>query len=174
MNEQVTVILGIVIPSVSPIFLTTVGVHILIALVCVVAGAIAMFAEKRPGKHPLAGRIYFWFLAGVFATATVLSVVRWEHNYHLFVLGVASFSAAWLGRTALIQRWRNWARIHIAGMGSSYVFLLIAFYVDNGRNLPLWKDLPPTAYWLLPAAVGVPLILRALLRHPLARASRAR
>jgi hypothetical protein len=46
--------------------------------------------------------------------------------------------------------------------------LLIAFYVDNGKSLPLWKELPPAAYWLLPAAIGIPLIVRALLWHPLA------
>jgi hypothetical protein len=54
-------------------------------------------------------------------------------------------------------------------MGASYVLLLIAFYVDNGHSLPLWKELPPIAYWLLPAAIGIPLIVRALLWHPLAR-----
>lgn len=36
-------------------------------------------------------------------------------------------------------------------------------------DLPLWKELPPISYWLLLAAVGIPLIIRALLRHPLAR-----
>jgi hypothetical protein len=55
------------------------------------------------------------------------------------------------------------------GMGTSYVLLLIAFYVDNGKNLPLWRELPPIAYWLLPAALGIPLIVRALLWHPLVR-----
>jgi hypothetical protein len=60
-------------------------------------------------------------------------------------------------------------RYGITGMGSSYILLLIAFYVDNGRSLPLWKELPPIAYWLLPAAVGIPLIVRALLWHPLVR-----
>jgi hypothetical protein len=39
----------------------------------------------------------------------------------------------------------------------------------NGKSLPLWKELPPAAYWLLPAAIGIPLIVRALLWHPLAR-----
>jgi hypothetical protein len=47
--------------------------------------------------------------------------------------------------------------------------LLTAFYVDNGRNLPLWKDLHPVAYWLLPAAIGIPIIVHAVLRHPLIR-----
>jgi len=105
----------------------------------------------------------------VFVSATVLSVIRWAEDYHLFVLGVLSFTAASLGRTAHRRRWRNWVRLHIAGMGTSYVFLLIAFYVDNGKNLPFWRELPPTTYWLLPAALGLPLIMRALLRHPLTR-----
>jgi hypothetical protein len=39
--------------------------------------------------------------------------------------------------------------------------------VDNGKNLPLWKELPEIAFWFLPSAIGVPLILNALFRHPL-------
>ena len=54
-------------------------------------------------------------------------------------------------------------------MGTSYVLLLTAFYADNGKTLPLWKELPSLAYWILPAAVDTPLIVRPLLRHPLAR-----
>jgi hypothetical protein len=46
--------------------------------------------------------------------------------------------------------------------------MLIAFYVDNGKQLPLWKDMPHFTYWLLPLLVGLPLVVRALLRHPLA------
>jgi hypothetical protein len=41
--------------------------------------------------------------------------------------------------------------------------------VDNGKNLPLWKELPPIVLWLLPALVGIPIIARTLLRHPLLR-----
>ncbi|HKV71829.1 MAG TPA: hypothetical protein VJN62_11305, partial [Gemmatimonadales bacterium] len=83
-------------------------------------------------------------------------------DYPLFLLGALSFAAASLGRTAVRRRWHNWVRLHIGGMGLSYVLLLTAFYVDNGANLPLWKDLPPVAYWVVPGAVGVPLIVRAL------------
>jgi hypothetical protein len=56
-------------------------------------------------------------------------------------------------------------------MGVSYIVLLPAFYVDNGKSLPLWRDLPTIAYWLLPGAVGAPLLLNALFRHPLVRAT---
>ena len=54
-------------------------------------------------------------------------------------------------------------------MGLSYILLLTAFYVDNGHSLPLWRDLPPITYWLIPGAIGIPLIGYGLLRHPLAR-----
>jgi hypothetical protein len=89
-------------------------------------------------------------------------------DYHLFILGALSFGAASLGRIARRQRWRSWVKLHITGMGLSYIFLVTAFYVDNGHSLPLWRELPPITYWLLPGAVGIPLIVRTLLRHPLA------
>jgi hypothetical protein len=164
-----TLVAGIPIPSTSPIFLTVVGLHVLVGLLCVVAGAIAMLSPKRRGRHPMFGTIYYWGLVAMFVSATGLSVVRWAEDYHLFILGLLALIAAALGRTARRRRWPGWVRLHIAGMGLSYILLLTAFYVDNGKSLPLWKDLPPITYWLLPAAVGLPLIIRALFRHPLVR-----
>ena len=48
---------------------------------------------------------------------------------------------------------------------SSCILLLTAFYVDNGKNLPVWQRLPQLAYWLLPRTVGLPLVARALARY---------
>src|SRR5215813_2955459 len=172
MAENETSIAGIVIPSDSPFFLAVVGLHILVALVCVITGVVAMLSNKRPGRHPTFGTMYYWCLFVVVVSATVLSAIRWAEDYHLFVLGVLSFTAASFGRTALRRRWRCWVRLHIAGMGTSYVFLLIAFYVDNGKNLPLWRELPQITYWLLPTALGIPIVIRALVKHPLARRER--
>ena len=173
MTEPSTVILGIEIPSTDPVFVGVIaGIHIPLGLACVVAGAVAMLSEKQRGRHSTAGTVYYWCLFALFASATFLSVMRWAENYHLFVLGISSFASAWLGRRALRQRWPHWPRLHIAGMGLSYVLMLIAFYVDNGKQLPLWKDLPAVTYWLVPLAVGIPLIVRALLRHPVARQAR--
>jgi uncharacterized membrane protein len=170
MTGDSTTVLGIEIPSTDPVFIAViVGIHIPLGLACVVAGALAMLSEKRRGRHSTAGKIYYWCLLALFASATFLSVMRWAENYHLFILGALSCASAWLGRRALRERWLSWARLHITGMGLSYVLMLIAFYVDNGKQLPLWKDLPYVTYWLLPLAVGLPLIVRALLRHPLAR-----
>ena len=171
MPHDTTVILGIEVPSTDPVFLTALGFHVVAGLVCVVTGAVAMLSHKRPGRHPRFGTIYYWSLSVVFMTMTVLSVMRWAENYHLFILGILAFTAASVGRTAHRQRWRDWVRLHIASMGSSYVLLLTAFYVDNGPNLPLWRELPPIAFWILPTTFGLPIIIRALLRHPLAQQS---
>jgi uncharacterized membrane protein len=169
MDEQTTVIAGIVVPSVSPVFLSIVAVHIVIALTAVVAGVVAMLSQKGAGIHVRFGTIYFWSLFGVFVSATALSFMRWPENRHLFFIGAAAFLLALVARTAARARWHQWARIHLIAMGSSYIALLVAFYVDNGRNLPLWRELPSVTYWLIPVAAGVALIARTLLRHPLTR-----
>ena len=169
MGGDVTTVMGIQIPSVSPVFLIIVGVHIVLGLLCVGSGAVAMLSVKAAGRHPTAGTTYYWSLVGVFASATALSVTRWAENYQLFILGTLAFTAAHFGRTARRRRGPGWARWHVAGMGSSYVLLLTAFYVDNGRNLPLWRSLPQAAFWVLPAAIGLPIWAWALLRHPLLR-----
>ncbi|HEV2442464.1 MAG TPA: hypothetical protein VGT07_08065 [Steroidobacteraceae bacterium] len=168
-NGESISVAGLEISSRDSLFLAIVGVHVLLGLTCTITGLIAMLSAKRLGRHPRFGSIYYWCLAGVFVTVSALAAVRWREDYHLFILGALAFAAAYLGRRARRRRWRNWAKLHITGMGMSYVLLLTAFYVDNGKSLPLWRDLPPITFWLLPAAIGVPLIVRALWRHPLAR-----
>ena len=160
---------GIEIPSDAPLFLLVLGMHVVFGLGCVVTGCVAMLSAKRAGRHPRFGTYYYWSLAVVFGTMSVLSAMRWAENYRLFVLGFLSFVAATVGRTARRRRWRSWVTLHIGGLGLSYVLLLTAFYVDNGPNLPLWNRLPPVAFWTLPTVVGAPLIVWALLRHPLAK-----
>jgi hypothetical protein len=165
--------LGIEIPSSDPIFLAMVlGGHIPVALACVIGGAAAMLSKKRRGRHSAFGTVYFWCLLLLFVSATFLSILRWAEDDHLFALGTVSFASALFGRTALRQRWPHWTELHITGMGLSYVFMLVAFYVDNGKQLPLWRDFPRFTYWLLPLAVGLPIIIAALVWHPLARRSR--
>jgi hypothetical protein len=121
--------------------------------------------RKTPWSSPRFGTFYYWCLSFVFLTATILAATRWHEDAYLFFLGAGSFSAATLGRTARRRRWHRWVPIHISGMGLSYILMLIAFYMDNGKELPVWKDLPSVTYWLVPGGVGVPLIVRALLRY---------
>ncbi len=169
MSGDVTIVAGLPIPSNSPVFLAVVGVHVLFGLTCVIAGGVAMLSRKGHGRHSAAGTIYFWALVGVFASSTGLALARWVEDYLLFVLAALAMASAGFGRTAARERWPGWVRLHLTGMGASYILLLTAFYVDNGENLPVWRELPPIAFWLLPSAAGLPIIAWALLRHPLAR-----
>jgi hypothetical protein len=169
MPDDVTIVAGIPIPSTSPLFLFVVGIHILLGLVAVIAGIVAMLSAKAPGRHPNFGTVYYWCLVGIFVTATSLAVVRWAEDYHLFILGALSFVAAYSGRRARRDGWRDWPWFHVSGMGASYILLLTAFYVDNGKNLPFWRELPQAAFWILPSVIGLPVVLYVLLRHPVVR-----
>ena len=165
-HENSTAVLGIPVPSTDPVFLVIVGIHVLLGIAAVIAGAVAMLSNKVHGRHSTFGAIYFRCLLGVFVTMSALSFMRWTADYHLFLLGVLSFAAASAGRAAVRRCWHRWPQLHLTGMGASYILMLTAFYVDNGPNLPLWRELPYLAFWLLPGAIGTPLVLYALYRHP--------
>ena len=167
MEGQVTNIAGLVIPSTDPLFLGIVGLHVLFGLGCVIFGLAAMLAKKGRGTHSTLGTIYFWCMGGAFVTMATLSVIRWREDYYLFALGALAFGLVSVGRLAVRQNLG--LRTHTTLMGSSYIVLLTAFYVDNGKNLPLWRDLPSVVYWFLPTIVGAPLIGWALARQPLLR-----
>lgn len=171
MSGHPVVVAGIPIPSDTPAFLAILAVHVSTGLICVIAGIVAMLSHKGGGRHPSAGSIYYWSLSVVFVSMAALSTVRWAEDYDLFILGTLSFTTASIGRAARRKRWRFWARLHISGMGISYILLLTAFYVDNGKNIPLWRELSQPAFWILPFAFGAPIILYTLRRHPIARRS---
>ncbi len=164
MDETLRRIIGFDLPSNSSLFLSVLSFHILFGVACAVLGIVAMLIQKRAGRHPQFGTAYYCCLGLLFASATVLAMMRWSEDYHLFILGALSFTAASVGRMARRQLWRRWIDFHISGMGLSYVLMLTAFYVDNGKNLPVWKDLPHLVYWVLPGALGIPLIVSALAR----------
>jgi hypothetical protein len=142
-----------------------IGIHIAAGLTAVVAGAGAMLAPKRPGPHPRRGRVYLCALAAVALTAAGIAAAR-PHTAYLLLLGAAALAAAGTGYAARRIRWPGWLHHHLTGMALSYIAMLTAFYVDNGPRLPVWNLLPPIAFWFLPAAVGLLLLIRARRRHP--------
>jgi len=163
MNEGVTALFGLPIPSTERVFLGTVLVHIAFGLVAGVAGIVAMLRAKGSRRHRRAGTLYFWSLSGLTVTMSVLSYLRWREDRHLFVLGALAFAAGFLGRYAI--RGRR-PRLHLGLMATSYIVMLTAFYVDNGANLPLWRNLPHTTYWIVPAAIGLPIAIFYLFYLP--------
>jgi len=165
-------IFGDQVGSTAPVFLAFLAVHVLAGLTAVVTGATAALVRKGSPRHIRAGRWFYRAITIVFATATVLAALRWRQDYYLFIIGAVAFTAATVGYLHR-RRHRPGDSGHIVGMGASYVAMLTAFYVDNGPHLPLWDRLPTVAFWLLPAAIGAPIIARAVIRAKHARAGSA-
>ena len=155
-------ILGDQVGSTAPVFLAFLAVHVLAGLTAVITGTIAALVRKGSQRHIRAGRWYYRAITVVFATATVLATLRWRQDYYLFIIGTVAFTAATIGWQHRRRR-RPGDTGHIAGMGISYVAMLTAFYVDNGPHLPLWDRLPVITFWLLPSAIGAPIIARAII-----------
>lgn len=158
-------ILGFTTPDERPLFVAALLLHIAAGLTATVAGALAALSRKRRGRHPHAGTVFLAGASVVALTATVMAVMRWSHNWHLFLIATVTVSLAWFGWLARHREWHQWQTWHGSAMGMAYIGLLTGFYVDNGERLPVWDRLPPLSYWLIPAAVGVPLILAALARN---------
>jgi hypothetical protein len=156
-------ILGDQVGSTAPVFLAFLAVHVLAGLTAVVTGAVAALVRKGSPRHIRAGRWYYLAITVVFVTATVLAALRWRQDYYLFIIGAVAFTAATIGYQHR-RRHHPGDSGHIIGMGIAYVAMLTAFYVDNGPHLPLWDHLPVLAFWLLPTAIGAPIIARAVIR----------
>jgi len=155
----------------GPAFLAFLAVHVLAGLTAVIGGALAATAPKRRGRHTRAGATYYWAITAVAATSLAMTAMRPARDWYLALLGALAFTLATAGRHVRRHpRSRLWQKLsghtaHIIAMGGSYTVLLTAFYVDNGKNLPLWDRLPTATYWLLPAIVAAPIIGRAVNRY---------
>ena len=55
-----------------------------------------------------------------------------------------------------------WYYMHIGQMSGAYIATVTAFLVNNGRWFPF---VPGIVLWLLPAAVGVPLITQTIKKY---------
>jgi hypothetical protein len=162
-----TDLFGIPIPSRDPVFIFIIIVHIGLGLLCVVSGLVAILTEKGKKKHSAAGKFYYWGMVFAFLTTILLSVMRWPHNIHLLSIGIFAFGFTYAGRRFAKFQPTNWTRWHTTCMGLSYTLLLTGFYVDNGKNLPFWNQFPQWFFWVFPSIVGIPIIIRVLLTHPL-------
>ncbi len=142
-----------------------VATHVIAGIIAVIAGASAMLSAKGGARHRLGGLVFCFALTVLVATGTSLAAIDWPGRWHLFLMGAVAYALAAFGFAARLIRWRGWTSAHIIGMGGAYIAMLTAFYVDNGPRLPLWRLLPPIAFWFVPSIVGLPLVVRALYRH---------
>lgn len=131
-------------------------VHIVCGSLGLLVGPAAMLAPKRPGRHPLLGRTYQVLTGGLCLSAFGLVAYR-PSLWWLGVIGALTWAAAlagWWVRRAAFRGWLIW---HINLMCSSYISFVTAFLVVNlGLSSPV--------AWILPTALGAPLIARATVR----------
>jgi hypothetical protein len=167
MSEEETIIFGVPVPSTDPAFLTIVVIHILLGIICITSGFIAVMSKKGQGNHSRWGKWYYATLFLIFVTVIPLSIMRWPANNHLLVLGILSFASGHYGKSNARTKRPGWSRRHTISMAASYILLLTAFYVDNGKNLPLWNLFPQYFFWIFPAIVGIPITVYTWLKHPL-------
>lgn len=132
--------------------------HIVAGYLALGIGLVAMFAPKKRGRHTTTGRIYFWLVTAVCASAIVLAILNWEVSSYLFYIAIFSFIFALFGYRAYIKKRKNWMVTHIAGMGGSYIAMVTAFIVVNQQNVPAFKEIPSLVFWLLPTIIGTPII----------------
>jgi uncharacterized membrane protein len=138
-----------------------VSLHVPAGLVALTAGIVAMLSRKGEWWHRRAGVIYLFAIGTIAATAVGLVSTRGPQFNHLLVFAALAATLAFGG---YFMRRVNQG-LHISGMGLSYVVMVTAFYVDNGPKLPFWNQFPDIVFWVGPAAIGLPIIIRALWRR---------
>ena len=134
-------------------------------LICVATGAAAMPGCRGGGAviHT-SGRSGFWGLVAVFVSSAGLATVRWAEDYPLIVRGVF--------RPRRGSPHSDAPALAILGAAAhrlvSWVLRPVADGLLRGQRqeLPLWREPPQIAFWLLPSLVGYRSSPYVLVRHP--------
>ena len=158
MADDLTIIAGVPIPSTSPLFLSVVGSHVLAGLLCAIMGVVAMLSNKvRGATFELWDRLLLG-LDGCFRDRDGSGGSPLEGGLSLVHLRKALACGGVFGPPGAPTTLVELATAAPYGNGS----------VRGQRQEPAaWRELPPPALWLLPSAVGVPIIVYALPCHPL-------
>ncbi|SEG89641.1 hypothetical protein SAMN05216223_120151 [Actinacidiphila yanglinensis] len=140
-------------------------IHVVAGSLGLLVGPAAMLAPKRAGRHPLLGRSY-QVLTGALCLSAFGLVAYRPSLWWLGVIGALTWAAALAGWWVRRAAFRGWVVWHINLMCSSYISFVTAFLVVNlGLGSPV--------AWILPTAVGTPLIARATVRALRAPAPRS-
>lgn len=74
-------------------------VHVIVAIVALLSGALAIVLKGNTPRHKPVGRIYFWSMTLVFITATIISVAK--NLQFLFLIGIFTYYATLVAYRAL-------------------------------------------------------------------------
>jgi uncharacterized membrane protein len=127
------------------------AIHIAAGTTGLILGPVAMRAAKRRGPHTRLGEAYHWVMLAVCVSASAMAIIAFQRIWWFLPIAVFSYANAFVGYLAAKRRRHGWLRVHIAGMGGSYIALVTALLVVNvGGALPI--------VWFVPTIVGSPII----------------
>lgn len=130
-------------------YAVTLIIHIVAGTAGVLLGPVALHRATAGHVGRLAAGYHLAVLV-VCLSAAALAVLDFRELW--WFLLVAGFSYAFAARARLVARRRRpgWLARHLRGQGGAYIALWTALVVVGVKDMP--------ALWLLPTAVGVPLI----------------
>ena len=146
---------------VRTVFLT---IHVASGAVALLLGLLLLLAHRR--RQETWERLlpaYYWTVLVVCLTAAVVSVLAWSRLWWLVPVAAVSYALVLVGYLAARRGWPVWIRAH--GLGGSYIALVTALLVVSLRGSTTAAQV---LSWILPAAIGTPLIVRS---HTGARAA---
>lgn len=123
----------------------------------------AIYLRKQTPKHRIAGRIYFYSMLVV--TATAFFIAGYKGNTFLFMVGVFSFYSIWDARRALAQKflhqgqkpkWYDWGVIVV-----TLLFNIGLVYIGT-KALLAGKGFGFVAFAF--GGIGISLVLRTIQR----------
>jgi hypothetical protein len=133
------------------------GLHIISGAAALALGVLALIgAARRQSSRDLLLAAYLWAVLATCLTAILLSALDWSRLWWIVPLAVVSYLLALVGYLAVRRGWAQWIAAH--GLGGSYIALVTALLVVSAGDISTTAEI---VAWILPAAVGVPLIFRA-------------
>lgn len=134
------------------------SVHVASGAVGLVLGPVAMFSDKRPGRHTLVGDTYHWVFLALFLSAVALAILNWDEVWWLALVGLFSYSFALVGYLAARRRWHEWLQWHVAAQGGSYIAMVTALLVVNWNDVTGASGFESVVPWVVPTLVGSPIL----------------
>jgi hypothetical protein len=133
------------------------ALHIVSGAAALALGAGTLLASAR--RHSTRDRLLIAYLWAVFATcltATFLALLDWSRLWWIVLLALLSSILAVAGYVAVRRGGPKWVAAH--GLGGSYIALVTALLVVSAGDISTTAEI---FAWVLPSAVGVPLIVWA-------------
>ncbi|SHN43154.1 hypothetical protein [Cryptosporangium aurantiacum] len=130
-------------------YAVTLIVHIVAGVAGVLFGPVVLYAAAAGRVSGLAGAYHVSVLL-VCVSAVVLSVLDFTNLWWFLLVAAGSYSFALRAVTVARRRHAGWLPRYIRSQGGAYIALWTAIVVVSVNEVPV--------VWLIPTAVGVPVI----------------